>query len=383
MISGQRRYILRRERSGGMLFDRQTGTVERIGEGHYILLERAHNLGTGASGVRKFLFESFADERNAEAFLGDCVRRGILEEEKASRLHIVASPLPPERLPIECNSAPDRLYMCLSGGCLEGDVKSEEDIELENANRILKKAAAAGTFEVWFFGGEPTLHPSFPAIINAAKETGLFVTVETYAPFDEHQRNKMLDSLVDRFAIIVAGTASVHDTLFGEGSYRKMVGFISRLAQRGEKILTLVMPLGKSNLENLKDAVGMAKAIRSEELLVIPARGKEAVSFETFSSRLNEAAALAENLGVVISSPCDLAMAENVRIAGCPAGISEAFLDHTGGHRACRYCDIGSKAPGDINELGYQSLWLDTGLFAAYRTGTPGCIAGRNLFSQK
>lgn len=377
MLWGQERYVLRRERSGGILFDRRTGTFERIGEGNYTLLERATHLGTGASGVRKFVADSFADERNAEAFLGDCVRRGILEEEKGSSLQIVKPSLPPDRLPLECHSAPNRLYWRITGGGKKG---AGDYIPLEKAKALLKKIADSGTFEVWIFGGEPTSHPYFPGIINAAKENGLFVTLETRAAYDERMRNMMFDSLIDRFAVTIAGAASTHDALFGEGTYQKMVEFISRLAQRGEKLLTLVMPLGRSNIDNLRDAIGMAKAIRSEELLVIPARDEEKISFEAFASSIRKVASLAEGLGVVINTPCDLLNAGKWEISGCPAGVGEAYLDWDGGFRACRWCDAGSQPLGDITSVGYITLWLDSGRFAPYRTVPPACIGKKRLF---
>ncbi len=377
MLWGQKRYVLRRERSGGVLFDRQTGKLERIGEGNYILLERATNLGTGASGVRKFVAESFADERNAEAFLGDCVRRGILEEEKGSQLQIIKPPIPPERLPLECNSAPNRLFWRISG---QGKDGKKADIPLDQAKGVLKKIADAGTFEVWIFGDEPTAHPYFPGIINAAKENGLYITLETTAAYDEGMRNLLFDSLIDRFAVVIAGGALIHNTLFGEGSYQKMVAFISRLAQRGEKRIKLVVALGKSNIDKLEDAVGMAKAVRSQSMLVLPASGKESIGFDTFTTRVKAAATLASGLGVSIITPCDLFKEPKWQISGCPAGVSEAYLDNSNGLRACRWCDAGSESMGDIASTGYLTLWLDSGRFAAYRTEPPACIAKKKLF---
>ena len=379
ILSGQERYILRRERSGGTLFDRHTGAIERIGEGHYILLERAHNLGTGASGVRRFVSESFADERNAEAFLSDCVRRGILNEEKGSSLQIIMPPLPAERLPLECNSAPNRLYWRIIGSDSSRGERGGE-IPLEKARGLLKKVAEAGTFCVWIFGAEPTEHPFFPALVNAAKENGLYVTLETRASFDEQMRNRMLDSLVDRFAVVVAGGAASHDAMFGEGAYQRMVDFISRLAQRGEKNIALVMPLGKSNLDKLEDAVGMAKAVRGKELLVIPAGGQERISFPAFAQRVSEVAGLAEGLDIVITTPCDIVRAKEWDISGCPSGVSEAYLDQDGMLRACRYCDAESEPVGDVSELGYLTLWLDSSRFAAFRTAGTGCISKSSLF---
>ena len=380
MLSGQQRYILRRERSGGTLFDRQTGIIERIGEGHYILLERAHNLGTGASGVRRFVSESFADERNAEAFLSESVRRGILNEEKGSSLQIIMPPLPAERLPLECNSAPNLVYWRIIDSDQAGEKGRDGGISLERGRTLLKKIADAGTCGVWIFGGEPTEHPFFPALVVAAKENGLFVTLETHASFDEAMRNKMLDSLVDRFAVIVAGGAATHDALFGEGSYQKVVDFISRLAQRGEKVITLIMPLGRSNLDKLEDAIGMAKAVRGRELRVIPASGEERISFETFARRVNEAAGLAEGLDIVITTPCDIIKSKGWDISGCPAGVSEAYLDQDGMLRACRYCDAESEPIGDVSELGYLTLWLDSSRFAGYRTVGTGCLSKGKLF---
>jgi len=380
MLSGQPRYVLRRERSGGFLFDRITGTLERIGEGHYTLLERAHNLGTGASGVRKYLSESFADERNAEGFLSSCVQRGILEEDKASSLHIVRPPLPAERLPIECHSAPSRLYWRITDRGLKPDCDESCDVSLETAKSILKKIAEAGTFEVWIFGGEPTLHPFFPGIVSAAKEQGLFVTVETHATFDETTRNKMLDSLVDRFAIIVAGAAVAHDTLFGEGVYRMMVEFLSRLAQRGEKFITLVMPIGKSNIDKLEDAIGMVKQVRGEDLMVIPAGGEEKITLVQYAERINKAAGLAEGLGVLLNTPTDLHGPNGWSISGCPAGVSDAYLNQGGMLRACRFCDDEREPMGNITDLGYISLWLDSSRFDAYRENPPGCLAKIRLF---
>jgi len=382
MLSGQPRYVLRRERSGGFLFDRHTGRLERIGEGHYTLLERAHNLGTGASGVRKYTSESFADERNAEGFLSSCVQRGILEEDNVSSLQIIRSPLPSERLPIECHSAPSRVYWRITDRDIDSDDNDSHDISLDDARAILKTISQAGTFEVWIFGGEPTRHPSFPGIISAAKERGLFVTVETHATFDETTRNKMLDSLVDRFAIIVAGAVVTHDTLFGEGSYRMMVEFVSRLAQRGIKFITLVMPLGVSNVDKLEDAIGMVKQVRGEELFVIPARGDGKLPLAQFADRLHEAAGLAEGLGVLISTPTDLHGTNGWSISGCPAGVSDAYIDQDGMLRACRFCDADREALGNIDELGYISLWLDQSRFGAYREDSPACIAENCLFNK-
>jgi MoaA/NifB/PqqE/SkfB family radical SAM enzyme len=282
---------------------------------------------------------------------------------------------------MECHSTPSRLYWRITGRSLRGDETEPHDVSLKKAREMLKTVAEAGTFEVWIFGGEPTLHPFFPGIVIAAKEHGLFVTAETHATFDESMRNKMLDSLVDRFAVIVAGGAATHDAFFGEGAYRKMLEFTSRLSQRAEKLISLVMPLGKSNINLLQDAIGMAKAIRGEELLVPPSRGDEKLSLAQFSERISDAAGLAEGLGVLISTPADLLAVNGAQISGCPAGVSDAYLDQDGMLRPCRWCDAESEPLGNILELGYISLWLDSTRLAAYRSDSPGCLAEKRLFS--
>lgn len=123
-----------------------------------------------------------------------------------------------------------------------------ERMRFEDWRSALDEARGLGCRQVQFIGGEPTIHPDLPALIEHAYRRGF----EYREVFTNATRIK--DELVDvfaRFGVRAAFSfytteAQVHDQITGHpGSFERTVDGVRRLAERGIPLrAALILPNG-------------------------------------------------------------------------------------------------------------------------------------------
>ena len=159
------------------------------------------------------------------------------------------------------------------GHCYMGD-RLERGLVLpfEKAKNILSYCRRLGGEYITFLGGEPTLHPDLPRMVDYAREIGytqvminsnglLERTIDKIAPEKLHYISFSLDG----------ATEATHDRIRGKGTYVKTVACIRRTVEAGYAV-RLLCTISQINVHEAKAVLDLADDI-----------GVKMVNFHVFS----------------------------------------------------------------------------------------------------
>lgn len=140
----------------------------------------------------------------------------------------------PDKISIEITSRCNLL--CTT--CLRDINNKSSDMELEFFASLVEQAKAFGPRILSLTGGEPTIHPRFLDMARVVIESGFRLRVITNAfrpdPLFALAADADLRKGVDHIALSLDGASeSVHDTIRGRGSYRKVLMAAGVLRMRG------------------------------------------------------------------------------------------------------------------------------------------------------
>lgn len=167
--------VLRRESFGGILFDPFDGTHLELDE-------------EGFEVARAWLVDGRAPEGPAQLAFAEAVRREMSSLDGGARLVRVRADLPPVQAVRHGTvlASPTLVDLQLTRRCTMGcpqcyasSVPDGEHMPFADVARVLREIADAGTCQLAIGGGEPLLHPDFPATLELARELGLVPNVTT------------------------------------------------------------------------------------------------------------------------------------------------------------------------------------------------------------
>ncbi len=149
---------------------------------------------------------------------------------------------------------------------------SGDDLPLDTLERIIPFAKAHNCSHFDFTGGEPTIHPRFPEIVQTLAENGLAFTMITngWDFADWYQNVKPSPDVIKRvFFSLDGATEDAHDLTRTEGSYRRVLQAVSicRYKNIPFGIRTTVT---KRNIRRLEEITLLAAKLGAEELVLIP-----------------------------------------------------------------------------------------------------------------
>lgn len=130
------------------------------------------------------------------------------------------------------------------------------DISKEQIFRIVKAFDEMGVMEVSLIGGEPFLHPDFPAIVDYIKSRGLFCSAVTNGYY--LQKHAQTVKKLDMICISIDGPESMNDITRGQGSYRKAVEGLAFLKELNIN-RSIRATLQKHNLDCIEDMMNLAE----------------------------------------------------------------------------------------------------------------------------
>jgi MoaA/NifB/PqqE/SkfB family radical SAM enzyme len=154
--------------------------------------------------------------------------------------------------------------------CLRDPAKTPKDLPLDILRKTLTEARDFyGMAHVGLTGGEPTLHPEFPAVIDTIVELGFTWHMVTNARRFEHTI-KLLKAVPSRRKALTAIDFSLdgadektHDTIRGKGSYREvMLGATICMAHEIPFILQMVV--NAKNVHQIEDFGLLASNLRAK-----------------------------------------------------------------------------------------------------------------------
>lgn len=134
--------------------------------------------------------------------------------------------------------------------------RNVRDIPRDDIFRIVDAFKKLGILEVSLVGGEPFLHPDFPAIVEYIKSKNILCSSVTNGYFI--RRHLETAKKLDMVCVSIDGPEEVNDIVRGKGSYQKALEALEILRthhiNRGIRVT-----LHKYNLSSLEEIVGLAK----------------------------------------------------------------------------------------------------------------------------
>jgi SynChlorMet cassette radical SAM/SPASM protein ScmF len=160
-----------------------------------------------------------------------------------------------------CNCACKHCWI-YSGASPAGG-KARQFLAPEALEAAITEAKPLGLRGLKWTGGEPTIHPDFPALLDLQKKHGLGGRLETNGMEVTPALAELLNATgVKHVAVSIDGaSAETHDTIRGtRGGYKRALNGIRNLTAAGFKP-QIIMSLMRENSAELEELLGLAKTL--------------------------------------------------------------------------------------------------------------------------
>ncbi|MBN2142453.1 radical SAM protein [Candidatus Woesearchaeota archaeon] len=148
--------------------------------------------------------------------------------------------------------------------CRVHEENGDQELGLEEAERILSEARGIGVSQVVFTGGEPLLHKEFFGIVKKARDLGMAVNVTTNATLIKPLIGRIEESGIDSVSISIDGLKATHDLLRNkEGVFDAAMDGLKALADRlGPKRVNVHFVVTNKNVRELKDVYDLTRRMK-------------------------------------------------------------------------------------------------------------------------
>ena len=97
-------------------------------------------------------------------------------------------------------------------------------------SKTLEDIKMFGSPPVYFWGGEPFLHPDILRILKKTRELGLFSIINTNGMMLLTLADKLVECPPDMIIVSIDGTEKIHDKIRGlKGTYSRVINGIKKL----------------------------------------------------------------------------------------------------------------------------------------------------------
>ncbi len=212
-------------------------------------------------GAFKFL-TSCSSENGCDAeepeFIDYCMDEGILIKNRSSvrRPQILKSPVPSLRY-LELQITDNCNLRCAH--CYIGD-KTLGELSLEQTTAVLREFEQMQGLRLMITGGEPLLHSNFIALNNMLPD--FFFRKALFTNGLLLNKNLLGQLNVDEIQISIDGLEKAHDSLRGEGTFKKAVRALRLAREQGFEVSVATMIHAKNladfdKMENLFSEIGI------------------------------------------------------------------------------------------------------------------------------
>ncbi len=295
-------------------------------------------------------------------------------------------------------------YVYLTGGCncacrhcwiVPEASATNVMLSPELLRRAIRQALPLGLQSVKWTGGEPTLHPGFPALLALQKEYGLGGSLETNGMLvDDALARLLVDAGVGSVSVSLDGARSAtHDAIRGvAGGFARSCGGVRALVAAGYRP-ELILTLQQGNVDELEEYVALAVSLGagSVKLNVMQPLLRGAVLAERGGSlSVAQVLALAGRLATEWRARFAIPVTLDVPLAFRPLGellagravgvcdIARILGILPEGDYAL--CGIGSQVAelvmGKIAEVDLEEVWRTQPLLIKLRRGLPDDLQG-------
>ncbi|MBF0473803.1 MAG: radical SAM protein, partial [Nitrospirae bacterium] len=194
------RYILRKERFGGFLFDRNSAALKAVSNDDFELF------------IKKW-------EHSVDV---------IINQELIDNTAI----------PI---TAPIKAFLALTDYCnlncthcsVDSSSHKKQHLPYKDIELLLRQFVELGIFEIGINGGEPVLHPEFFSIVDLIKYFGFIIHLNTNGVYSAITADRLSKAGIDKIKVSLDGLENSHDTIRGKGTFRKSLQTIEHLLRKG------------------------------------------------------------------------------------------------------------------------------------------------------
>lgn len=264
------------------------------------------------------------------------------------------------------------------------------DFPLEKITSILDELNKLGTCLISLAGGEPLIRKDLFEITKAVKERGMMLFLNSNGQLLTKERARDLKKNgVDHMEISVDGLEKNHDSIRGQGSFRKAIEGFRNAKEAGistgimtvvsrqntedvEELIKLFYKLGAVGIGFVRfKPVGRGKNIKNLEL---PPLERKALAEKIYEQKIiydNK------NFNVKVETPLSILVARNYpkfmkqhsyikdAIRGCPSGIISMHINADGTVTSCSQMPL---TVGSVYDSSIYDLWNKSELFKKIRS---------------
>ena len=293
----------------------------------------------------------------------------------------------PEKFPEGARVAPFFAWMQLTYECpikcrICSAFKKGPELSVNQWANVFDNMHQAGVFEARMTGGEPTKYPGFTEVVEAAAETGLYVSLNSSGVMALDLRKKLPELPIGLYVLSIDGPQKAHDYTRGRGKFSEVWETLQTLVDAGKNVRVNTV-LYQANKDHLEEMGGMLKEAGIAGWTLVPLRpiGGAARNFDKmrlsrtqYGEALTEVRRLRAELGMDIAASYDT-MSEG-RIFNtppyfekrCAAGIEVVNVNPEGLVSACILHNAPEPYKGNVLEEPFQKIWADDSRWEEFRS---------------
>lgn len=387
MNSDDKRFIVREEFFGSLVYDREIG--------EYIPFDKDATEIFRASIDKPIasVYENFSDrfsQKSFNTFIMLCENIEILDENKFFRgrfrdisyesTHLSA----PLKVHLQTTTAcPLACLHCFSDSC----EPKKEELKLKEIKNLMDQMISLGTYELNIGGGEPFCRSDILDIIAYANKIGLNISISTNASLINKKISQKLGKLhVKRMKVSFDGVSQkTYEFLRGKNTYKKALRGIKFLKGNCNFPVYLHVTLIKQNISELPALVRMAENLDFHGIdldYALPigraATASFVLSYDEALNVKNMAQKLQKYTRLKLNMPSIPFKTQHRGVYnhfGCIGGTQVCYFNSEGYIYPCGFF-LHQATRGNIRESSLKELWNDAPLIKLFRTfkGNPTCL---------
>lgn len=273
---------------------------------------------------------------------------------------------------LECN------LRCSHCGSSAG-VPRDDELSTSEAFKACEMLASTGCKEVSLMGGEPLLRDDFAQVAGCIKQLGMKLSVVSNGTLVSRFSDTFVDLTPEVVGISLDGMKERHETIRGEGTWKKTVEAIDLLRSLGIQV-TVITAVSKINFRDLPDMRELLrpKGVNWQIQTAMPFgnfRGEQTLSKEEFyatalfiaKERTREPADRMRVVGAHCYGYFSKILPGCGGWNGCTAGISTIGITSNGGIVGCLSLGNDRFIEGNIREKELGDIWNSPDAFAYTR----------------
>jgi radical SAM protein with 4Fe4S-binding SPASM domain len=259
-----------------------------------------------------------------------------------------------------------------------------EELPLTTLVALFDQCRAMGLTGVRISGGEPTLHCDFPAVVTAAMERGLAVTLNTNGCFRPEIQDRLSTLPIASFLVSLDGLEANNDHIRGRGTFVRATETVRWLRSTGRGV-TLGVHLSRVNLADVEGLIALAASLDAS-IKFAPVRpiGRAAdgmagdilspVDFYRAVQTITRLRPIYPDIRITtdfdILQPVAAGEPALPARASCPAGRTMLNVGYDGYVYPCAFLITRERefAAGHINQTPLDELWRESAIFTPFRS---------------